>query len=406
MTRKKTYEWLVWTGLCVVGLLLLRKTSGVVTFALAMLIVLGFFSALRVGIELIAGLFHKAPKLTILRKVTLACLSLMMGLLLFEIVLQLLALAHAAEQPAGVSPQALTMPDDWKIREANIPGAERANYWHNVLHIYNRDSMRLLGSFGPKRADTFRVMVVGDSLTYGQGVSAEATYCSLLEKELSAKYRIEVLNLGRCGDQSEDILRTVKNYLPKLQPDLVIYGVCLNDLLHSGRAQYQNNLAWSIWFPFQKHFSDKTRLGGFLAKKYDDVLMALGVRADFYTDILRDFDGYQQRFARDVRDMNDVVKTAGLPPVLAMVLHQYLNDEKGLRIMTVAEKLLSDAGLQVIPSQHYVNKHAGKIYMVSQWEGHPNEEGHRIFAGEILPYLEEASGLEKFRRTAAESSSF
>ena len=63
------------------------------------------------------------------------------------------------------------------------------------------------------------------------------------------KFNVEVLNLGVTGCQSEDILRVIKKYTPKLYPDLVIYGVCLNDFLPSGVREYENNMAYRFPFP-------------------------------------------------------------------------------------------------------------------------------------------------------------
>ena len=119
----------------------------------------------------------------------------------------------------------------------------------------------------------------------------------MLERELQREYRVEVLNLGVCGSQSEDIRRLAERLLPALDADLVLYGVCLNDFLPSGRGEYRNNRAWSVNLPYGFHLEYGTRLGGLVAAAYDRLLMRVGVRADFYTDILRDFRNYQQRFA-------------------------------------------------------------------------------------------------------------
>jgi hypothetical protein len=156
-------------------------------------------------------------------------------------------------------------------------------------------------------------------------------------------------------------------------------------------------MAWSISFPLQEHFTEKTLVGSFLAKKYDDLLISMGVRADFFTDILRDFAGYQQRFARDVKEMNDVVVAHGLPPISAMVLHQFLKADNGMEIVAMGEKLMAQAGMQVIPSSSYIEPNKGKVLTVSAWEGHPNEEAHRLFAESFRPWIEKAPRLGEFR---------
>jgi lysophospholipase L1-like esterase len=277
-----------------------------------------------------------------------------------------------------------------------IAGARKAYYWHGKLHVHNADRMRLVGQFPPRRADTCRVMVLGDSLTYGKGVAEEDTYCRLLERQLGQQYRVEVLNLGRCGDQSEDMVRTLRAQFPALQPDLVVYGVCLNDFLPSGVDQYDNNMAWQIRFPGRDHLLGATEVGPFLARKYDELLRYWGVRADFWHDILRDFRGYQKRFARDVRELNAYVRARGLPPVVAMVLCQEPGHGLQTGLTAVAEKYLRDAGMDVVPAG-YIREYAGQTWRVSPWEGHPNEKAHAVYAEYLRRYLEKAPVLQKYR---------
>src|SRR5262249_5795345 len=141
--------------------------------------------------------------------VALVLTALFVPALPFEILLRHLASQGADYRSANLS-HAIAMPREWQKKSVKIPGTSWAYYWHGKLHVHNSDRMRLVGQFPPKRADTFRVMVLGDSLTYGQGIDQEDTYCRVLERDLGRKYRIEVLNLGCCGDQSEDVLKTLK----------------------------------------------------------------------------------------------------------------------------------------------------------------------------------------------------
>jgi hypothetical protein len=68
------------------------------------------------------------------------------------------------------------MPPEWERREAQVPGASLAVYWQGVLHVYNSDWMRMIGSPPPKNPSSFRVLVLGDSLTYGDGIEERFTY--------------------------------------------------------------------------------------------------------------------------------------------------------------------------------------------------------------------------------------
>ncbi len=377
--------------------LLFRRTSGVATLTCFGAAGVGALLCLKYLLESAAALFGKELTLRSLSLAALALAALWLPVLPFEVYLTYLAGRKVDPAAPGDSGPALAMPKEWRKRPVHIAGASTAYYWHGKLHIYNADRMRVLGYFPPRRADTCRVMVLGDSLTYGRGVADEETYCRVLERQLRRRYRIEILNLGRCGDQSEDMVRTLRTHFPALQPDLVVYGVCLNDFLPSGVVQYENNMAWPVRFPGQAHLLYRTEVGPFLARKYDELLRHWGVRADFWQDILRDFRGYQRRFARDVRELNAYVRARGLPPVVAMVLCQEPGPGVQSGLTAVAEKYLREAGMEVVPAG-FIRECAGQTWHVSAWEGHPNEKAHAVFAEYLRPHLEKSPALRQYRR--------
>jgi lysophospholipase L1-like esterase len=85
-----------------------------------------------------------------------------------------------------------------------------------------------------KRAGEFRVLALGDSFTFGNGVRVEDSWPEQLELLLSARFgsRIEVINGGfATGSHSP---AGYGDWLESdglaFQPDVVIVGLCLNDL--------------------------------------------------------------------------------------------------------------------------------------------------------------------------------
>lgn len=113
------------------------------------------------------------------------------------------------------------MPAEWaKHKISGTPDY----YWQGHLHRYN--SLKFRGDEWPKkRPDVLRIAVLGDSLTFGYGVPEKLAYPARIEKYLRARYKVEVFNLGHSGAQSEDIAWAARTFLPKLQPDIVLYGV-------------------------------------------------------------------------------------------------------------------------------------------------------------------------------------
>ena len=376
----------------------LPRTSGIVTFVLATALVVTSVLAVKGVGELIASILGWKIRLDALTLMTLVAGSALTSVVLIEVFLQLISAFESPKTKDSLLP-ALAMPREWERQLIQIAGAKHAEYWHGHLHVYNRDGMRVLGDFPPEQPGVFRVIALGDSLTYGYGIAEQDTYPRVLETLLNDTFRVEVLNLGVAGAQSEDIYEILQRKLPVLRPDLVFYGVCLNDFLPSYVGEYNNNRAYQVPFPYKEHFIRKTLTGKLVEKGYDVLLMRVGLRVNFFTDILRDFNGYQTRFARDVKAMNDLVRGHGLPPVLAMALEQYPNT-KGDRyeIVVAAEKHLRAAGIRVVGSD-YIRLNDGRMdWRVSPWEGHPNEKANTVFAQEISKVLRGLPELQPFQR--------
>jgi hypothetical protein len=165
---------------------------------------------------------------------------------------------------------------------------------------------------------------------------------------------------------------------------------------------YQNNMAYLFPIPesVKRYLCAKTYLSRWVSDAYNNILMKLGLRNDFYTDILKDFRNYQTRFARDVTDMNHFVLDSGLPPIVAMVLNQLPKlHSKGHQIAMAAERHLSNAGMEVIPTEEFYKTYDGQSMAVSQWEGHPNAKAHKIFADLFVAHLQNRKDLGRYRIT-------
>lgn len=87
-----------------------------------------------------------------------------------------------------------------------------------------------------KSPGTFRILVFGDSVTFGHGTLSETTYPFLLEQRLKAwrpDVRWEVWNLGVPGYNTAQELAYLREVGPIYQPDLVIVGFYPNDLANN-----------------------------------------------------------------------------------------------------------------------------------------------------------------------------
>lgn len=156
----------------------LPATSAVVFFiALYLILISSLFFLKRLG----AFFAYFQRRKSFLNNLLLTVTSIMLSLILFESFLWIF-------QSRPKTQQELVMPQEWRKRAVSIPGASHAYYWHNILHVHDRNHMRRTSPFPPKSRDRFRVMVLGDSLTYGYGVHEEETYPMQIESELKKKF--------------------------------------------------------------------------------------------------------------------------------------------------------------------------------------------------------------------------
>jgi hypothetical protein len=83
-----------------------------------------------------------------------------------------------------------------------------------------------------KAPGTFRILVLGDSVTFGHGTTFDMTYPYLLEQRLKAwrpDVKWEVWNLGVPGYNTRQELEYLRAVGPTYRPDLVIVGFFPND---------------------------------------------------------------------------------------------------------------------------------------------------------------------------------
>ena len=103
--------------------------------------------------------------------------------------------------------------------------------------LYQKNSYGFRGpefSIQPS-TETFRIVALGDSFTFGQGVPEGQSYPSRLEALLNTECpipdrRVEVLNAGQSGTDTYEQLERLREKCLSLKPDLVCVQFYMNDL--------------------------------------------------------------------------------------------------------------------------------------------------------------------------------
>ena len=80
-------------------------------------------------------------------------------------------------------------------------------------------------------SNKYRILVLGDSMTFGYGVENNETYSKILEKKLKEEGEYEVINAGITGYNTNQELAFLDIEGWKYSPDLIIVGFMLNDVV-------------------------------------------------------------------------------------------------------------------------------------------------------------------------------
>jgi len=151
-----------------------------------------------------------------------AALALLAPLLLLAGLEAVFRVIRPDDGDARIHRRAMVEPDPdllWRL----IPYAE-GEYATNPLGFRDR-------ALDP--AADRRVLVLGDSVSWGHGVPLESIYPILLEDRLNASGagRVDVVNTGVPGYSTFQQLRLLERRGLRLRPDLVLLQFCLNDVV-------------------------------------------------------------------------------------------------------------------------------------------------------------------------------
>ena len=113
------------------------------------------------------------------------------------------------------------------------PGKEKV-YWEDVIVRTNSYGMRDYEPLKGESGSLKRIVVLGDSYTFGMEVQVEEAYPLLLEKQLNESpagrdVQYDVLNFGVIGYSTLEEAYVLKHKALRWNPEVVVIGYVLND---------------------------------------------------------------------------------------------------------------------------------------------------------------------------------
>jgi lysophospholipase L1-like esterase len=238
-----------------------------------------------------------------------------------------------------------------------------------------------------KPADTFRILLLGDSLTFGWGVRASDRFSTLLEQDLSQLVKtvtgkkLHIVNTGIGNYNTVQEVNLFRDIGRKFKPDLVILNFFINDAedIPTKRApailKYSYFAMW-LW----GRFDTIGRMSG----------RQLTYR-DYYTQLYEeDHNGWinaRQALAElkqlSLEDRFHLMVT--ILPELHEVGNRYGFASIHSRISRAAQQAGADGVLDV--ADVFTEETTPESLWVSPGDAHPNAMAHRIIASALAQFL-------------------
>jgi lysophospholipase L1-like esterase len=249
---------------------------------------------------------------------------------------------------------------------------------------------------GPRTPGVLRLAVLGDSFTEGQGVKERDTYPRALERALNRTGSSwEVLNFGRRGADFPALRNTFEE-LVEFEPDVVLYGMGLNDCEPSDALRARHPFVTNMLEgPRQKPellqgpppFGARTAL--FVQDRWERLRVDRGMTA-WYGDLygVPNDEGWQRTRASIV-EMDRRMRLRGGRFLMATwpVLAHLDRDYPFRGIHETVGRFAHAAGIEWVDLLPVMAGLPADELWVHRLDPHPNERAHRLVAEALAPVV-------------------
>lgn len=236
----------------------------------------------------------------------------------------------------------------------------------------------------------YRVLFVGDSVTFGLGIPREETFVKRVEQSLDARarkegLRFETINGGWPGFNTRQEFEIIRQKGLYYEPDLVLMVFFPNDIEEVGNVVpyqgvcrmldplYENSLAWT-WGSRQVH-SAAERLG--LCESY-----AAWLHRQYESECMRELEQYLY---------NSQVWARRYGKRFGIVIFPFMEDLRRYGFTDIHEKVRKVAAAHGIPCLDLLPAFAGledaPMQLSPAFDHHPSARAHAVAAGPIEGFI-------------------
>lgn len=241
----------------------------------------------------------------------------------------------------------------------------------------------------------FRILVVGDSFTWGSRVWEQDAYPDRIGTRLAkwhGRDRFQVINFSRPGWNTARELDALGSWISRIRPDALVLGYCLNDA-EPVSHEVLRRLSWGTDLRrpdpgVSRWLYRRSRVYHLLYDKLENLRRRRALVA-FYHAIYENEPGWKRtREAlagfRDLATRHDIPFLLVVFPIFDSQLDwRYKYDDLHRRMRETAQELDIDL-LDLLPRYRGVD--ARRLAAEPFVDGHPSELAHRIAADAILDW--------------------
>lgn len=229
------------------------------------------------------------------------------------------------------------------------------------------------------KGDKYRIIFLGDSLTFGWGVQENETFASLIEEDLNSNQPTEVINFGTGNYNTEQEVNLFIDKGLKYSPDKVVLFYFINDAELTPEKS-------GLWFLGYSHFIS------FYWSRINSLMNNLVPSKSFqeyYESLYEQNEQGWINARKAILQLRDICKENGIEfqVVLLPELHD-VNNEIFTNVYNNLALFLRDNNIDYLNLAKLFENHPNQIELwVSFDDAHPNNIAHREIAESSVDFI-------------------
>ncbi|MDP7081571.1 MAG: GDSL-type esterase/lipase family protein [Candidatus Undinarchaeales archaeon] len=267
-----------------------------------------------------------------------------------------------------------------------------------MVYRINSIGMRGPDRFPDMSDDVVRIMVLGDSFAFGEGVTLDEAFPSRLEKSLQEQVKVgvryQVLNAALSGYGTADELARLRDYSQLMRPHVVVVAFTLNDPIpESDMVPFENDLM-NLMATANSTRGSASALYDLISDRRSDRQRTSEIEAWYRSFYVGERADRWERSSGDLAAMAVYCREHDIELIVAVLPLIYrLDDHPFTDIHGKVTGFCREQGIQVVDMLPVLKGIPDQELWIHPTDHHPNARAHGMMAEALVrPILELTSG--------------